>query len=204
MEGVKDCIYKRIREKGRGSIFFIKDFLDEYDSVSVRVALMSLVDEGQIIRLARGVYCYPKMEGEYAMSYILPSPEVIAESIARSENIRIVEYGERLAFQLGLTRFQLSNLRYLTDGAPRCISLSNQNKIIFTHTSEARIFAFKSERFRNIVIAVRHLGKEAMNDTDKRRRVGELLSEISLQEYNTDIKLVPEWVAQLFDEIRGM
>ena len=124
MLGVQKLVLEKIRQMDRGTIFFIDDFIELGSSGAVRIALMELKKQGIILRPARGIYCYPQIRSEYA-GVITPSPETIAEALAKKERVRIVPYGDHAAYRLGLTGLQVSNLKYLTDGATRVINLSS-------------------------------------------------------------------------------
>ena len=128
MLGVQKLVLEKIRQMDRGTIFFIDDFIELGSSGAVRIALMELKKQGIILRPARGIYCYPQLRSEYS-GVITPSPETIAEALAKKERVRIVPYGDHAAYKLGLTGLQVSNLKYLTDGASRVINLSSDKKI---------------------------------------------------------------------------
>lgn len=76
--------------------------------------------------------------------------------------MRIIPYGDHAAYKLGLTGLQVSNLKYLTDGASRVINLSSDKKIFFNHTSEVKIFDFCNETMQMISAAIRALTEECI------------------------------------------
>ena len=133
MIGTQALVLEKIRKMERGTIFFIDDFIGLGSLGSIRIALMELKKQGLILRPARGIYCYPKIRNEYS-GFITPSPESIAEALAAKERVRIVPYGDNAAYKLGLSGLQISNLKYLTDGASRTINLAGGQKIFFNHT----------------------------------------------------------------------
>ena len=72
-ETIESRMRSMIRGWGRGKIFFLDDFACLEDPVSVRQFICGMVDEGFVIRLARGIYCYPKISfEEYSSRMILP------------------------------------------------------------------------------------------------------------------------------------
>ncbi len=198
MEGTQKQIEERIRRMGRGRIFFLQDFYGvDGGPVSVRMSLSALSDEGTIVRLARGVYCYPEMRGKYSTALSLPSEEIIAEAIAAKENVRIIPFGDQAAFLLGLTTMRVSHLKYLTDGSPRKINLANGRKIIFCHTSEVKMFAFRSEIMQRLSSAIRGLGEEYICTEEKKRIIRQHLKKVSDEDYAADINLPPAWVGKI-------
>ena len=199
MLGVQKLVLEKIRQMDRGTIFFIDDFIELGSSGAVRIALMELKKQGIILRLARGIYCYPQISGEYS-SYITPTPETIADTLAKKERVRIIPYGDNAAYKLGLTGLQVSNLKYLTDGASRIINLSSGKKIIFNHTSEVKIFDFCNETMQMISAAIRTLTEECL-DGEKKRIIHKHLRTVPEDEFLKDITIPPAWVGKIILEI---
>ena len=199
MLGVQTLVLGKIRKMERGSIFFIDDFIELGSPGSVRLALMELKKQGLILRPARGIYCYPKIRDEYS-GFITPSPETIAEALAKKERVRIVPYGDNAAFRLGLSGLQVSNLKYLTDGASRVINLSGGQKIFFNHTSEVKIFDFCNETMQMISAAIRVLTEEDV-DAEKKRLIKRHLKSVPEEEFRKDITIPPAWVVKIILDI---
>ena len=199
MIGVQQLVWEKIRKMERGSIFFIDDFIEIGSLGSVRLALMELKKQGLIVRPARGIYCYPRIRGEYS-GIITPSPESIAEALAAKERVRIVPYGDNAACKLGLTGMQVSNLRYLTDGASRTINLASGKKIFFNHTSEVKIFDFCNETMQMISAAIRMLTEESLNP-EKIRIIHKHLRTVPEDEFSKDISIPPAWVGKIILDI---
>ena len=130
----------------------------------------------------------------------LPSPAAIADAIASRAHARIVPDPAQAAYEAGLTNIRQTEIIYLTDGAPRKINLSNGFKIRFKHTSESRIFAFRSEKFQRLCLGIRHIGKDGIDD-DVRRIIRYRLSEIGEDDFNKEISLPPAWVTEILLEI---
>jgi len=199
MEGVQKQIYDELLRMGRGKIFFAQDFSIFGSSDSVRQALCMLTDDRIIERIARGVYCFPKVVGEYVMKTISPSKEEIANAIAEKSRVRIVPYGDQAAYLMGFTGLQIGKQTYLTDGAPRRIGQRNGD-IVFLHTSEVRIFSFKNRTMQLLSLAIRAVGKEGITSEIK-ENIKERLTKVPKQELEHDIKLCPVWVADLLLEL---
>ncbi len=199
MLGVQKLVLEKIRQMDRGTIFFIDDFIELGSSGAVRIALMELKKQGIILRPARGIYCYPQIRSEYA-GVIIPSPESIADALAKKERVRIVPYGDHAAYKLGLSGLQVSNLKYLTDGASRVINLSCDKKIFFNHTSEVKIFDFCNETMQMISSAIRALTEECL-DGEKKRIIHKHLRTVPEEEFLKDITIPPAWVGKIIMDI---
>lgn len=200
MDTIESEILKRLAKKGRGRIFFAQEFYELWPESSVRFSLSNLAQEGQIARLARGVFCYPRLT-EHGMKMLLPDPDEIARAVARKTHVRIVPFGDQAAYMVGLTGVQFSSSTYITDGAPRNIHLSNGRTIEFRHTSEMRIFAFHSERMQHLSNAIRSLGKGNIK-APEREIIKWHLDSVPYQEFEQDIQLCPEWVRDILLDLK--
>lgn len=189
-----------IRGWDRGRIFFLDDFATLESPGAVRFALLGMVKEGFVIRLARGVYCYPEISGEFGMKRIIPSDERIAYCIAEKEKVRIIPYGDQAAYKLGLTTMRISDLKYLTDGAPRKINLSATKKIYFNHTDEVKMFGYRNETMQDIASAIRFLTEE-MIDGERKRVIHKHLRTVPEGDFRHDITIPPAWVGKIITDI---
>ena len=82
-ENIGKRIVNNIKKCGRGSIFFPNSFVAYGDIKSVSKSLERLTKEAVIIRLANGIYLYPKRDkahiaptGAYAMNLLGLSTQV--------------------------------------------------------------------------------------------------------------------------------
>ena len=201
MYSIEKEILKDLAQKGRGRIFFAQDYYDRWPDSTVRYSLAEMAKEGQIVRLARGVFCFPRLS-EYGMKMILPEPGEIAEAVAEKSRIRIVPYGDQAAYLVGLAAFQFSKTTYLTDGAPRIIHLSNGRTIEFRHTSEMRIFAFRNRKMQLLSNGIRAVGEDRIK-SDEKEAIKFHVSGVSSEEFDHDLQFCPEWVRDLLLDCRG-
>ena len=102
MDSIDGEILRRLAGQGRGRIFFAQEFYDLWPEGTVRYSLSVLAEKGQIVRLARGVFCFPRIS-EHGMKMLLPEPDTIAEAIAGKTKVRIVPVGDQAACLVGLT-----------------------------------------------------------------------------------------------------
>lgn len=193
------AIRQQILKWGRGKIFFANDLTMCGTPDCVRQALCVLTDEQYICRLARGIYCFPRLEGEYNIQTIYPSTESIAEAIAERSKIRIIPYGDQAAYLVGFTTLQMGRYTYLTDGAPRTIK-ANYTTIVFHHTSEMRIFSFRNRTMQLLSLAIRAVGKEGYTP-EMAAIAAEHITNVPKEDFEHDIKLCPVWVAELMFEL---
>lgn len=185
----------------RGSIFFPEDFSFVGGVKLVGAALMRLCDEGLIIRVAQGIYCYPQIDEKYGMGQLLPSIDEIAHAISNRDKSRIVPTGTYAMNILGLSTQLQANVVYYTDGSPRRVNVGNGRGILFKRSNEMKRFAYKNELMQLIVAALREIGNGKVTE-EEINIIKNRLSEVSDADFNKDIALAPAWVQKLLKEIR--
>lgn len=141
---IEDKILSKVKKCGRGSVFFISDFVAYGNRNAINKALERLTEKGLILRAARGIYCYPKIEKVYGLGPIPPSMEDIAEAMAKRDGAKIVPSGLYAQYQLGLTQQVPMNVVYLTNGISRTINLGEGKAIKFKHSSP-RYFVIRNQ-----------------------------------------------------------
>jgi DNA-directed RNA polymerase subunit K/omega len=198
MESIENKIERNIKRQGRGKLFFAGDFALCGNTETVFKALQRLHKSGLIIRVAHGIYYYPKINrNKYIKSkYLLPSIDEIAYGIAKRDKIRIVPTGSYALNTLGLSTQVQANAVFITDGAPRRIAVGNGRGILFKHTSAARSLAYKSRLLMLIVSALREIG-EGKATPQQLEIIKSHLANVSQKELNTDIQLMPLWVRKI-------
>jgi hypothetical protein len=201
MESIEYDILRRLAGKGRGRIFFAQEFYDLWPEGTVRYALSALAEKGQIVRLARGVFCFPELS-EHGMKMLLPEPDTVAQAVADKARVRIVPVKDQAACLVGLTGLSFNKYVYLTDGAPRKINLSNGRAIEFRHTSEMRIFAFRSRKMMLLSNGIRALGKEHVG-AGEREVLKWQLDSVPAEEFAKDIQLCPGWVRDILSDLKA-
>ncbi|SJL26877.1 hypothetical protein PGIN_84-3_00416 [Porphyromonas gingivalis] len=192
--------YYKIKDKiissERGQLFFPDDFSTLGSSDAVRSALVRLCQNEIILRIAQGIYYYPKSDTKWGSGIIPPSMEEIANSIAKRDKIRIIPVGAYVLNILGLSTQVPANIVFVTDGSPRRISIGKGKGILFKHTSEMRNFAYQSQMMLLIVAALREIGEN--NVTPEQLEIIKThLEKVSLEDFQRDIQLAPIWVRKL-------
>lgn len=192
-------IENKIKKSKRGKIFFLDDFADLGTPDAIKKSLQRLTNSGLLARLANGIYWYPKKEKELYGIKISGKPTLdeIAKAIAKRDKARIVPTGLHALNLLNLSTQVPVNVVYLTDGTTRKINIGNGKGILFKHTSEVKRLAYKSEYLMLIVSAIREIGKDNITNEQLTIIKGHF-SNITKQEFETDIKLIPVWIRKIF------
>ena len=149
---------------------FVKDFLECGNAASIRKALARLTNKQFIVRLAHGIYLYPKISKEYGV--LVPSTDDIAKAIARRDNIKLAIPGSIARNRLGLCTQVPTKAVYLTDGSTRLIKIGNRT-IKFKHTTSKNVTA-KGEISSLVIQALRSIKKRHV-DEETIARIEEVL-----------------------------
>lgn len=151
---VPDRVMKRVRASGRGSVFTPSDFLSIATRSSVDQALSRLVKGGQLRRLARGLYDFPKLHPK--LGPLSPAPDDVAHALARETGSQVQIAGARAANALGLSTQVPAQSTYLTDGPSRRVVLGKR-VVDLRHASPKHLIAPGSPA-GTVVQALRHVG----------------------------------------------
>lgn len=193
---------KRVIERfPRGTIFFPEEFFVIGSEDTVRSAFVRLCEDGTIIRLGQGIYCYPLIDEKWGMGVLYPSIDEIAKAIAKRDHCLIAPTGASALNTLGLSTQLQANVVYYTNGSPRRINIGKGRGILFKRSSEMKRFSFKNGLMQLIVAALREIGNGKVAE-DEKQKIKERLAEVSSSDFNHDIALAPAWVQKLLKELR--
>jgi hypothetical protein len=195
MQSIEDKVYKKIKYGGKGKIYFSTDFVKCGTPESVTKALNILCNKTILIRIARGIYLYPKFS-ELLNDYAYPSIDEIAKEIAKRDKARIVPTGVQAQNMLGLSTQVPMNVVYLTDGSPRRINIGTGKGILFKHTSPKNL-AFKSELIMLVVFALRDFREGNISSVEIEKIRSILLQHETKDSLLKDIELVPAWIRKI-------
>lgn len=194
-----NVVRERILGLERGSIFFPSDFEDIATDTAVRQTLSRMVRRGEIIRVSRGIYCYPRSNPALGLDIIPPSAEDIAQRVAERDKVKIIPTGDQALNQLGLSTQVPGNAVYITNGARKRISLGNGRSIVFRESNELRLFDFKSKVMMLAVSAMRSIGEDRIVD-DTLTVLRMIVRNVPPEIYQNDIRLAPVWVRKKLEK----
>lgn len=192
MVSIESQIWANIQQKGRGAIFFPSDFTDFGETKAVGKSLERLTAKGQIVRLARGIYCYPQVDEVYGLGVIMPTIEQIAQTIARRDMVHIASTGIYALNRLGLSTQVPMNFVYLTDGSPRRVNLGENRSILFVRTSPKNL-AFSNPLAMLVTFALKEVGPDNFTD-DMAAHVKSILQKEKKENVLADAQIMPAWI----------
>jgi hypothetical protein len=195
MQSIENKILNKIKKCGRGKEFFASDFVAYGEGKSVSKALSNLVKNQVLIKLATGIYYYPKIDRKLGLGILYPSLDSVAEAIAKRDNARIVSTGIYALNRLGLSTQVPANYVFLTDGSPRRIKIGNGKGILLKHTAPKNL-AFKSDLAMLITFALKEITQERVTQ-EHLDRLKYVLQQVPKEHILQDAKLMPAWIKKL-------
>jgi hypothetical protein len=192
-------IKRKISSSKRGTIFFPDRFASVSSPDAIRSALVRLCQDGMLLRVAQGIYCYPRIDRKWGSGMVPPSVEEIANTIAKRDKVRIAPVGAYVLNILGLSTQIPANVVFVTDGSQRRVSIGKGRGILFKHTSEMRTFAFSSKLMQMIVTAMREIGEDNASE-EQMAVIKQHLKNIPSEVFEKDIVLAPIWVRKKLQE----
>jgi hypothetical protein len=195
MESIEYKIFEKIKKCGRGKEYFASDFAAYGESKSVSKALANLVKKQTLIKLATGIYYYPKIDKKYGLGILYPSMDEIANAIAKRDKARIVPTGLHALNHLGLSTQVPMNFVYLTDGTPRRIKTGKGKGILFKHTAPKNL-AFQNKLAMLITFALKEITRERVTQ-EQLDKIKSLLQQAPKEQIMNDAKLMPAWIKSL-------
>ena len=195
IQSIDNKINTAINRKKHGSIIFASDFAEMGEQKTINKVFERITSSGKIIRIARGIYCKPKIDDKLGLGIIYPGIDDIAQAIAQRDKCRIVPSGDLALHKLGLSTQGPMNAVYLTDGTPRRIKVYNGRGILFKHVVPKRL-NFKSELMMLITFALQRLGQDNIT-SDQINHIQQLLLTVPKEQISKDLKLVPGWIRSI-------
>lgn len=190
-------IENRILEAIPGTIFITSDFKDLTSSDTANRALLRLENAGLIRKVMRGVYESPKYS-EFLEENVAPSPNNVANAIARKYGWTIIPNGDTALNMLGLSTQVPVIWVYVSDGPYKEYEF-NGVKLRFKHTANKEI-SNASYKTALIIQALKTLGKEGVT-TDIIKKISSLLTKEEKQKMLDESKYTTAWIYDVMKEI---
>lgn len=187
----KTAILLRLQKLGEGAVFVPKDFLDVASRSMIDVTLRTLLREGKIRQLARGIYDRPK-HSPLLKQPTSPNVEDVARAIARKLGWHIIPSGAHAANLLGLTTQVPSRIIYLSDGPTKTVALGKQS-IQFKNTRPKNLGRDASPTTQLFIQALTHVGQEAITP-DVIDRIKKMLSPKVRQQLAAETRYASDWI----------
>lgn len=186
---VSASILRRIRRHGRGWVFTSEEFGDLGGQAAVTSTLKRLHQNGEIRRLDRGLYDYPRQHPELGL--LAPRPEDVAKAVV-GKSARLQPSGAYALNLLGLSPQVPMKIVYLTDDFTRTVQIGRQEIILKGTTPKNMATAGRTSGL--VIQALRHLGREQVNE----ETIAHLKNVLSAEDRKSllkDVQYAPAWIA---------
>jgi hypothetical protein len=189
-------ILTKTKKAKRGSLYFTESFLLFGNAKAVSKALERLTKEGELLRVATGIYVRPEIDP--VIGPVTPGIEAIAKAIAKRDKARIVSTGVYALNKLGLSTQVPLNVVYLTDGAARKIKIGKRT-ITFKRATPKNV-AVIGEISGLAIQALKTLGKNKVS-ADEMTKIQEQLKKENITHLQHDIRLAPDWIRKILQAV---
>lgn len=196
MQTIDSKLKSRIYGHGRGAVFTPNDFLDLGSRDAVDKALSRLATRGEVRRLARGLYEYPREHPE--LGILSPDIEKVAKALTGKDRIRLQPAGAYATNLLGLSEQVPAMAVFLTDGPSRIVKIGRQ-EIQLRHTTP-RNMATAGRLSGLLMQAFRHLGQEHIT-LHRMAHLKRTLPAKERRQLLKDLPLAPAWMHPLFRQL---
>jgi hypothetical protein len=197
MSDLKTKILSRIHGKGRGAVYASKDFLDLGTRAGVDQALSRLVKAGEIRRIGRGLFDYPRVNSKLG-GELSPDSELVAQAVARRQGGRISPSGAHAANALGLSTQVPGRRVYVTNSSGGSVQVGKQT-ITFKRVTPKRVSA-KHEVSNTVFQAFQHLGRDGVT-ADVISHLQASLSEGDKKILLKESRYAAGWISDLIKQV---
>jgi hypothetical protein len=194
---IQSQILDRVRRRGRGKVFTPKDFLDLGSRDAADKGLSRLVKSGDLQRLTRGLYHFPRMNTVLGIP-VVPDADEIAHALARQTGSRVAPSGAVAANRLGLSTQVPAKPVYLTDGRSRQVKVGNMVFVV-KHVPPKELPS-GSPTSAMVFQALRHVGQDAI-DTQMIARLRGALSDAQRHGLVRDARYTTDWIAEVVQRV---
>lgn len=154
-----DRIMKRVRAKGRGWVFTPRHFVDFGTRGAVDMALSRLAKDGDIRRVGRGIYDYPRQHN--TLGALSPDPDSLAAALAAQSGDSLAPSGAAAANRLGLSTQVPAKASYATNGRSRTKRAGGRS-LTLRH-SRAPVLDDATDSANAVVQALAYLGRDQVD-----------------------------------------
>lgn len=154
-----DRIMKRVRAKGRGWVFTPRHFVDFGTRGAVDMALSRLAKAGDIRRVGRGLYDYPRQHTK--LGTLSPDSDSLAAALATQSGDSLAPSGAAAANSLGISTQVPAKASYATNGRSRTKRAGGRS-LTLRHT-RAPVLEDGPDSANAVVQALSYLGRDQVD-----------------------------------------
>lgn len=185
-----EAITRAIKHIPKGKPFTVTELLSHGSYENIRQVLSRLAKNGEITRVARGIYVRP-IAAPF-VGTILPETEEVIATLSKNTGEAIAVSGAEAANRLALSTQVPIKKVFLTTGTTRHIKVGSQ-EVLLKHVSPSKIIA-PGSKVGLAITALWYLGKSNVNETIL-RKLQQQLTPRELTAFYKEIHHMPRWMA---------
>lgn len=192
-----DQILKRIESAGRGSLFVIPDFVDIASRQVIRQSLLRMEERNILKRVIRGIYEYP-LFNDFLNEFVAPSPNLVAETIARMNQWAVVPYGDTILNLMKLSTQVPAQWIYISSGPYK--TYRYDHAVIKFHHTASRDIINMGRKTLEIIQVLKALGKDHL-DSALLAKIGNSLTPDEKKLILSETKYSTQWIHEAIKTI---
>lgn len=186
----------RIEGLDAESVFFVSDFLGISSDKEISKMLSELEVQGVVKRLAKGIYCKPRMT---RFGPLYPEIRTIVEAVAQRDHAQVLPSGATAANMLGLSEQVPMKSTYITSGSSRVLTVDGREIVL--RRAVPRHFAYRTRLAALIVQALKATGEENVGEEELSALKRVMDANPDKEAFRLDVQQMPIWMKKI---IRGM
>lgn len=200
---MKTSVRSQLREKifsttRKGNVFPSSDLLGIGSRAAVDKALSRMVNDGEINRIAPGLYEIPQLNERFK-NPVPTDPEEVARAWTQKNKARLLPNGIDAANALWLSDQISGQYEYLKDRPSAVVQVGNW-KLRFNKTAPSLMLL--SGRITGLVVqALRSLGRTRLDENFVVGQLKKRLSPAEKEQLVQDMKLVPVWMRPILEQV---
>ncbi len=192
---IGDIVNKAVDEADGKSLLMVADF-PQYDSTYISKLLSAAVEDGRLVRLAKGIYAKPART-QYGLA--LPGTMQVAQAIAERDHVQILPVGDTAENLFGLSEQVPMKAVFLTSGSARPIHIGERTLLF--RRGVPRNFAYKDKNLAALCQALRSIGVKNLT-TEQRNKVYDIMRHYKgSADARADIMLMPQAIKKCLLQI---
>lgn len=182
----------RIEGLDAESVFFVSDFLDISSDKEISKMLSELEVQGVVTRLAKGIYCKPRMT---RFGPLYPDVRTIVEAVAQRDHAQVLPSGATAANRLGLSEQVPMKYTFITSGSSRVLTVGKQE--VRLRRAVPRNFAYRTQLAALMVQALKATGEQNVGNDELWALKRAIEANPEKEAFKQDVQQMPIWMKKI-------
>lgn len=159
-----------LKKTKRGTILTVDDFrgIEGLSYTHIRSIFVTLCERKVLIRVCRGVYCYPIIKDDKP---VFPPIDVVLSKIAEKENFEICPAGEYAKYLLGIRETIPSNVVCYNNDKVKTINFENGISVKVMPSKKYFSPFIKNANLRMLINYINNVGISNIDECDKAKLI---------------------------------